>query len=505
MARLSRSQFNARIFSNDDLLVGLGAKTATGGMIAVVSQFSRMALQLLSVAVLARLLAPEDFGIVVMATAITSFVALFSDLGLNAATVQNQELDQKLSSRLWTINVLVALVVMIFAWGLAPFANLLYNNSKVAPVILATAVALPLTALCAQHRALMMRRMLWVRLHGTDITATALGFIITALLAWKTDLGYWAIVIGNLSRAAVLNILCFAVFPWIPDRVTDFLGSGKAVRFGLNLTGFHFVNYFHRSLDNVLLGVFSGATAVGFYSRAYSLFMLPVTGLTAPIGTATIPALSRTVDDPPRWRTIYLTTLTGVTIIACPVAYVFFIFPFETVDLLYGEGWRPSAEVLKILAPVIVLQAIYSSIQWVYLSRGDTAGLLRASIPIAIMFAISFAIGSQYGMTGLASAYVIASAIATPIWIWLGCRKTIINPWHILGLVGVPILVAIGSAALSSHFFPESWPWIIKSIGFGFIYVSLIALVVGLHPRWRSQALNVPSMLKSGPQTQGKL
>src|SRR5690606_7649785 len=131
---------------------------------------------------------------------------------------------------------------------------------RVTWLVIALAVPIPVTAAAAQHNALLQRGMRWLALQLTGIAAQLAGAVATILLAWTTAVGYWALVAQAWVSAVLGLVLAWIVCPWRPSPVRDWQGARSALHFGLNLTGFNFLNYFHRQFDNVLIGWRWGAT-----------------------------------------------------------------------------------------------------------------------------------------------------------------------------------------------------------------------------------------------------
>ncbi|HEX9769861.1 MAG TPA: lipopolysaccharide biosynthesis protein, partial [Kiloniellales bacterium] len=326
-------------------MADLGQRTAAGGAIAIGAQVVRLVLRLAAAVVMARLLAPEDFGLVAMATTVTAFVGIFTDLGLSAATVQRKEIDHDTVSALFYVNLATGALLMLATIAAAPIAAWGFGDERVSSVVIALAATIPLVAASAQHNALLQRGMRWMTIQWTGIAAQAAGAAVGILLAWRTDAGYWALVAQAWAAALAGLVLVWIACPWRPGRVANWAGARSALSFGLNLTGFNLLNYFHRQFDNVLVGWRWGATDLGYYTRAYMLFMLPLTGIVWPVAAAVIPAMSRLQHEPERWRRLYLTSIAGLMVITAPLSGLLVLFAEPLVLTLFGAQWAPSAPI----------------------------------------------------------------------------------------------------------------------------------------------------------------
>ncbi len=229
-----------------------------------------MFIQFFITAVLARLLEPEAFGLVAMAAAVTGFVAIFSEFGLTSATVQRHQIDQDMVSGLFFIGLGVSIVLVPIVCAFAPIAVWFFNDPRVSGLIILMSLSFPLAALGSQHTALLLRSMRWMTLQWTGLVGHAVGGLAGILVAWKTDLGYWSLAVTTLVAQIVTLSLIWTACPWRPSWVVDWRGARSSLHFGVYLAGFSIVNFFHRQLDNIIVGWRFGATELGSTRAAIS-------------------------------------------------------------------------------------------------------------------------------------------------------------------------------------------------------------------------------------------
>ncbi|MBK8909686.1 MAG: lipopolysaccharide biosynthesis protein [Rhodospirillales bacterium] len=357
-----------------------------------------MALALVTAAILARLLAPADFGLIAMGATVTSFVGLFSGLGLSAAIVQREVIDQDTVERTLAVECGDRCWSLAIAIAAAPTAASLYDEPRLKWIIPALALPLPIAAAGAQHLALLQRGMRWLSVQSIEILSQVAGATAAVALAWKTDLGYWALVIQGWAAVVVTVVMVWILCPWRPSLTQNWGHAAPALRFGLYLTGFNFLNYFHRSFDNVLIGWRWHATELGFYTRAYALFMMPLTAIAWPLSAVVVPAMSRAQGEPARWKRLYLTSLAATVVVTTPFSCLLYLSAEPLVLVVYGAKWEPVVAILQALSVCILVQPIYTSGGWIYASLGTTRRLFWAGIPAALWFCAAFGLGVQYGV-----------------------------------------------------------------------------------------------------------
>ncbi|MFO7732373.1 MAG: oligosaccharide flippase family protein [Candidatus Aminicenantes bacterium] len=252
------------------------------GAITLTEQALGQVLHMASVMILARLLTPEDYGIVAMVTAVSGFVNLFRDLGLGSATVRNPEITRGQISSLFWINAGLGLLITFIIAALGPALAWFYKKPQLTLIAVIISLSSVLSSLGTQHLALLNRQMRFGTLAMIRLSANLTGFL-AALAVALSGGGYWALV----AQAVVLAFWTTAG-SWIasgfrPDRPRRRTGIRPMLRFGTSVAGFEIVNYFHRHTDNILIGRFWGAVQLGLYSKAYALLFLPMTSLRLPL------------------------------------------------------------------------------------------------------------------------------------------------------------------------------------------------------------------------------
>lgn len=419
---------------------------------AVLAQVVRVLVQLAFAALLARILKPDDFGLVAMAASVMAFIGLFADLGLSAATVQQKEISHSIVNALFYLNLAISIPVTGAMIAAAPLAGGFFGDDRIGPVIIAMALSLPVAAAGAQHGALLQRSMRWGPLQWTPIVAQLIGGSVAILLALQAQVGYWALVAQSWIAVLVTTLSMWCFCRWRPDFRPAFDDVRAALRFGLNLTGFQLVNYFHRQLDNVLVGKRWGAAELGYYSRAYQLLTLPLALVNGPAGSALVPALSRLQDDPERWRRAFLKAFSAVTLLSSGIAAVMVAAAEPVVLLIYGPGWEAAARIFFLLAISIFVSAPMYMMGWIYNSLGQTGRAFRWSLMVTPVYVASFLAGLPFGAAGVAACYSIAACLAAIPCMAFACRSAPLEVSQLLRAslpsVALGALIGTGLAAL---------------------------------------------------------
>jgi PST family polysaccharide transporter len=427
--------------------VSLTERTASGIKWSTGSQVARQAVRVLTLLVLVQLIGPSEFGVMNMAVVITGFVDLFRDMGTSAAVIQRKAPGQRLLSTLFWTNVAIGTVAGLVVFAGAPLVADFYGNDRVDGIVRVLAASFIISALGTVQLALLAKALRFRALAALEMSAVVVSSA-AALAAAAGGLGAYSLVMQTLTLSAIMTIGAWVVGRWRPDRTFAFADLRSVAAYSSNLVGFNVVNYFARSADNLLIGRYLGATALGHYSLAYSLLLFPLQMVSRSIGRVTFPVYSKVQDDKPRIARGYLRVVRVVSTLTFPVVFGFFVVAVPAVDVLYGSDWAPAAPVIMILVPVALAQSLATLNGTVYQAVGRTDLQLRIGLLWSVLMVASFAIGLQWGITGVAAAYAITSTViigyplfAIPLGlIGLRLRDLAASAWR-------PLCAAAGMAA----------------------------------------------------------
>lgn len=387
----------------------LGRIALRGGVFTAGAQAAKMVIQLLSVVILARLLAPEDFGLVASVGPIVAFVGLFQNLGLQQAVIQRPQIDQAQLNRVFWISALAGLVCTAAAAALSPAVSAFYGDARMTGITLAAALPLLFGSVAALPLALMNRHLQFGQLAINDVL-TAMAGLVAAVAAAYAGLGYWSLVIGPAVGAVGTLLGAWWATRWQPGR-PDVKVDREILSFGANLTGFNLVNFFSRNLDNILIGKFSGPIELGYYDRAYKLLLFPLQNINQPLSRLMVPLLSRIQDDKPRFRDLYLRTNWLLAAITVPGIAALTIAAEPVVSILFGERWLPVAPIFAWLGIAGLMQPVSSTTGWIFICQGKTRTMFRWGIYSALTTVLSFVVGLNWGAVGVAAAYAISGYV----------------------------------------------------------------------------------------------
>jgi PST family polysaccharide transporter len=497
---LSARERGDRFLSIERPSTQLAAQTMRGGAIATSAQILRMVLQIVSVAVLARLLLPEHFGLVAMGGSVTAFIMAFTELNASMVTIQRDKLDQDLVSGLFLITIATSFSAVLIGAIAMPLASAFFHDPRVGIIVVGQALSAPIGALGAQHTALLTRNMKWMRLHSVIIGGQAVGIIASIVAAWAFNVGYWALIVQTWAAAIATSALAWMACAWRPTWVRHWAPARKSIGMGLHLTGSSILTILIRQLDNILIGWRWGAVELGYYARAYTLLQTPLGFLTGPLSTALVPVMSQLQNDPPKWRLAYLDSLAVITFVGGAMGCLLYGGAGTIVRLALGPGWADTVAIFMNLSITMLAATPMRTTGWIYLSLGRTRRQLHWGFIITPIYLVSFVIGLPFGAKGVALAFSVAQLLAFfPCFLW-AIHDTNIRMRDILAVVGLPTLatisVALGLYAVTTHV--GLFAQIAAIAVAGLIYLAVITAAVWRLPIYARVKVRAENLLRAG-------
>jgi O-antigen/teichoic acid export membrane protein len=396
----------------------LKGRTARGALISTFSQGANFVLRLGSMVILARILAPADFGVVGMVTAFTGFLGLFRDCGLSMATVQRASISREQTSMLFWINLAVGALLAALCSAAAPLLAAFYHEPRLLWVTVATGCGFVFNGAAAQHRALLQRNMRFMILTAIDLISLT-GSIAIGIGMALGGMRYWALVGMAVSIPVISVFGLWAVSGWIPGpprRGADVLSM---IRYGGMVTLNNLVGYVAANADKVLLGRFWGAEVLGIYGRAYQLINLPTENLNSSIGLVAFPALSRLQNDPQRLRNYFLKGYSLFLSLVMPITMGCALFAEDIVRVFLGPKWGATAPLFRLMAPTIFTFALVNPLSWLMLATGRAARNLKIALVVAPCMILGYAAGLSHGPAGVAAGFSVAMTLcAVPVIFW---------------------------------------------------------------------------------------
>ncbi|MBI3475590.1 MAG: lipopolysaccharide biosynthesis protein [Acidobacteria bacterium] len=425
----------------------LKQKTIRGGIAKALSQAANFSLRLGSLMILARLLAPKDFGLVGMVTAVIGVFNVFRDFGLSAASVQRSSVTEEQTSTLFWINLLVGSILGAGALALAPLVVRFYHEPRLLGITAMLSAGFLFNSAGVQHSAFLERQMRFTTLSVIDLVSLSVSTVVGIVMALH-GFGYWSLVVSTLVSPLIYTVGVWIASGWIPGWPRTRVGILSMLRFGGTVTMNGLVMYLASNLDKVLLGRFLGVDAVGIYGRAYQLVNIPTDNLNSSAGGVAFAALSRLQDEPARLKRYFLKGYSLVLSLTIPITCACALFAGDLIGVLLGPKWKDAVVVFRLLAPVTLVFAMLNPLGWFLSALGLVSRSLKIALALAPAMIVGYALGLHYGLTGVAVAYSIVMCLCVvPVMAWV-VKGTAISLGDILSAASKPLLSGGAAAAI---------------------------------------------------------
>jgi len=371
------------------------------------AQVIRQLLQFVLSIILARLLDPEDFGLIGIIILFSNFVQLVSDLGFGSALIQKTKVEpEQLDSVFW-MNVLVGVIATISFIAVAPLLGFLYNKPILKNLASLVALSFIIASFSVVQRSLLYKAMNFKLIALIDMSAIFISGIVSVITA-LSGYGVWSLVVQSLTFQSIQTIGLWCFSNWRPQKRFSRNSLRELCGYSFHFTGFNIFNYWVRNADNFLISKLLSAHALGIYSRAYSMMTLPVLQMTDFISQVMFPALSSIQNDIEQFKRVYLKAIRAIALVTCPMMTGLLVSAKPFILVLFGEKWHEVIPVFQILCAVGLIQGIGSTVGWIYTSLGRTDIMFKWGVFAGIIYILSFLVGIHWGILGVAIAYVLS-------------------------------------------------------------------------------------------------
>ena len=486
-----------RYFETEHLLADIGGHTVRGGAVTLLSHGLKFAVGIIATAILARLLTPQDYGLVGMAAVATNFVSMLKDLGLSYPIVQRAEIDFHQINTLFWVNLGMSVAMVAVIVAIAPALSWFYQEPRLSMIAIVTAIGFLFGGIAVQHEALLRRQMRFFALSAVAFISMLAGYIVGIVMAWR-GAGYWSLVFAQLTLLATSAVGVVTLCGWRPGLPRWNSGVKSMLTFGGEVTGYSVINYISKNLDNLLIGKFWGAQNLGLFSKAGQLVALPSEQTDEPLATVAVPVLSRLENSPERYRRVYLRMLEKVMLLTMPPITLLIVSADWLVRLVLGSQWTGAAWIVFFLGIAGLFQPFLNTMGWLFLSQGRSRQMLQWSLLNAPISVISIICGLPWGAVGVAASYSLTRVlVVNPLAYWLVGRSGPVRTRDLYGHLA-PFLLASTGAFLACVGFRQFVVFngtLLNIFASGAIILVTMPAVLLLFPVGRSALVDVKYLL----------
>ncbi len=397
-----------------------GSSTVLGGVAwKFAAQAFAQGARLVVAIVLARILAPDQFGIAAMVLVFTSLALVFGDMALGSALVQRKDIDEDDRSTAFWTSIAAGTFFALLGVACSPLIADFYGEPEVQPLVAVMSGGFLLLSLSQVQESLLLRDMQFRSLELRVMVGVAVGGTAGIVVA-ATGGGAWAIVAQQLAYAASSAAILWVASPWRPRWRWSPAALRRLLSFSGYLFGHRLLYFAHRNLDNLLIGKFLGPAALGYYAIAYNVMLSPLSRVAAPIQDVLFPAFSRIQDDTARIAAGWIRATRAVAAFSIPALTGLMVVAPEFIRVVLGPKWSEAVPVLQILAWVGLLQSLQALDTGILEARDRTRAIFWFTVGYFSLHVCAFVVGLQWGIVGVAAGYAITTTLVEPVY----CRLT---------------------------------------------------------------------------------
>jgi O-antigen/teichoic acid export membrane protein len=384
--------------------------TALIGCINVV----RLLVQFFSMPVLARLLAPGDYGLAAMAMPVIVLLMMLADAGLGNSLVRTGATDEIAWHTCFWLSVGLGSVVAIGVACIAPLVGLLLNEPLLAPVLMVLAAIVPLQTGSIVPGAALQKHARFGTIAAAEIAAMVAS-IGTALACAVAGLGVWALIGQQIVFYAVRLTLTLTLSPYRPRLVFALADAREHVIFGRNLLGVNLISSASRSLENLVIGKIYGPAPVGIYSMAFQFARLPFMLVTGPLQFALYPRIAALRADKTKLTPLFLLITRVLAMVVLPTVGLVAVASEPIFHLLLSKKWGQAAPLFLLIAPAASLQPVTAILGTFLMALGRTDVQMRLAAQFAAVWLVGLMLSVWYGIEAVAAVYSVC-AVLFSVW-----------------------------------------------------------------------------------------
>ncbi len=367
---------------------------------------------------LARLLTPVEFGLVALANVFLAFMQIFLGEGFAKAIIQRKEVEPAHLDTVFWLNLFISLVLFGLTLVAAEQIAVVFQEPDLAPILRGFSVLFVITSFSTVQRAVLKREFNFKAIAMRSLWGTSLSGVVGIAMA-ITGFGVWSLVCQQIIYELIAAMTLWHFSDWRPGFTFSVRHLRDLWNFGITTLGFNALTFFHTRADDLLIGYFLGAAALGLYSLAYRVFTMLSMLLIKTINQVALPIFSRLQDDIEKLTDSFHLMTKLTSLISFPVFTGVALLAHELILLLFGEAWLPAVPVLQLFAIVGTMRAVTFFKSSIFMALNKPAWRLYFGLCDTALNLVGFIIAFRWGIVAVAFAYAVRFYVMFPVGQWL--------------------------------------------------------------------------------------
>lgn len=367
--------------------------------------------------VLARILAPEDYGTIALITVFTTILQVFVDSGLGTALIQKKNADDMDFSSVFYFNFIVCIILYICMFFSAPFISKFYNDNSLTPVIRVISLTIVISGVKGIQQAYVSKYMMFKRFFFSTIGGTIFSAILGIILAYE-GCGVWALVAQQLSNTAIDTLILWLTVKWRPKRIFSWKRLVALLSFGWKLLLSSLLDTCYSNLRNLIIGKLYSSADLAFYNQGDKFPKVIVTNVNTSIDSVLLPTMSGAQDNRERVKNMTRRAIKTSTYIMAPFMMGLAFCAEPIVRLVLTDKWLPCVVFLRIFCITYMFWPVHTANLNAINAMGRSDWFLRLEVIKKIMGMIILLSTMWFGVKAMAYSSLLTSVLSQIINSW---------------------------------------------------------------------------------------
>ena len=376
-------------------------------IVNVLSQFLAIVVNI----VLARLLMPEDFGLVALTMTYIGFITLFTNMGFGSSIIHESETSQKQLSSIYWLNYGLSIFSFLIIISTSQYAASFYNEPKLTAIVMIAAINILLNPFYIIQYKLLERDLEFKTISRINLSGTLIGSI-AAIIGAYLGLGVYALILQSLVSSGIRLVMIMLYKRWFPSIYFNFNEIKHMIWYSLKFKGSQMAMYFERNIDYLILGKFFTSVILGYYAFAYNIMYTPVKRISYIFSEVLFPSFSSFKNDKQKIINGYFKSVNLIALVSIPAMTILAFNADLIIHLVFGQKWDEAIPIVRILCFAGAIQSISQFGGVIFSSIGKPEVSLYVSIGRTILTVLAIVIGVQYGVLWVAYLLVIAKVLS---------------------------------------------------------------------------------------------
>lgn len=361
--------------------------------------------------ILARLLLPEEYGVVSLITVFTTILNLFMDSGFKNALIQKRDADQTDYSTVFYFNVFMGVLLYLLMYGAAPVIARFYNKEYIVPYIRVMSLTLILGGINGVQTAVVAKKMEFKRFFYSTLGGTVVSAVIGIWMAYQ-GWGVWALIAQNLTNQTINTVILWFTVRWRPSFVFSFKRLKPLFRYGSKLLGSSLLNSLTSNLSSLVIGKVYSSDLLAYYDKGRRIPSLVIENLQSSVQSVLFPVIAERQEHPEHVKAILRRSFTTAAYCIFPCMMGIAVCAEPLIRLLYTQTWISMVPYLQLWCIIFAFYLLHTADLQVIQALGRSDIILKIEIIKQILSLIGIVVAIPFGVIAMMITMAIVSVIS---------------------------------------------------------------------------------------------